>query len=103
MDPKNLTPKEYNIGMLKRLFDWVISSKGLRWTGITFLLFAYFLVSWKFVQGDGVWFQIINASGSVLMITSSLMMKPKDWPVAVFNVFWILVALSAFAHMLHLF
>jgi len=89
--------------MPKKILNWAVSATGLRWIAITLLLLAYFLVSWNFIQGNGVWFQILNTSGSILMITSSLLMKPKDWPVAIFNVIWILVALSTFARMFHLF
>ena len=89
--------------MLKRLVFWVASANGLRWLGISMLLLAFLLVSWSYIPGNGIWYQIINITGSTLMITSSLKMKPKDWAVAIFNGVWILIAILALARIFHLF
>jgi hypothetical protein len=89
--------------MLKRLAHWVISANGLRWIAVSVLLLAFILVSWSYIPGDGVWYQIINITGSALMIASCLKMKPKDWAVTTFNAVWILVAIFALAHIIHLF
>jgi len=89
--------------MLIRPFSYIVLSQGLRWIAVSLLLLAYVLVSWNFIQGDGVLYQMINMIGSALMIVSCLMMKPKDWAVAVFNAVWILVALLTLAHIAHLF
>ncbi len=89
--------------MLKRLFDWVSSANGLRWIAVSVLLIAFILVSWNFIQGNSIWYQLINIAGSTLMIASCMKMKPKDWAVATFNVVWILVAVFALAHIVHLF
>lgn len=88
--------------MPKRIFTWMVSSSGLRWIAVSFLLLAFVLVSFSVVPGDGVWYQLINITGSSLMIASCLMMKPKDWAVAIFNTIWILVGLFALAHITHL-
>lgn len=89
--------------MVKKLFNWAVSANGLRWIAVSLLLLAFILVSWNFIQGNTVWYQVINAAGSTLMIASCLKLKPKDWAVATFNAVWILVALIALAHILHLF
>ena len=90
--------------MFKKVFRWILSSTGLRWVAVSVLLLAFILVSWAIVPGNGVWYQIINMTGSALMIASCLKMKPsKDWAVASFNMVWILVALVALVHIIHLF
>lgn len=89
--------------MLKRLFDWINSATGLRWIAVSLLLLAFILVSWNFIQGNGVWYQLINVAGSTLMIASCMKMKPRDWAVATFNFVWILVAMLALAHIARLF
>lgn len=66
----------------------IFSSSGLRWMAVTILLASYVLVSQEIVPGGGVIFNGLSFLGSVLMITSSLMMKPKDWAVVVFNIVW---------------
>jgi hypothetical protein len=89
--------------MLKRFVRWMCSSVGLRWLAVSVLLLAFILVSWGYIPGNGIWYQVINMAGSSLMIASCLIMKPKDWAVATFNMVWILVALLALAHIIRLF
>jgi len=88
---------------VRKLYSYIVSSQGLRWFAVSLLLLAYMLVAWGFVPGNGILNQILNISGSALMIASSLMMRPKDWAVAVFNIVWILVALFALARITHIF
>lgn len=88
---------------MKKVLDWVNSATGMRWIAVSVLLLAYVLVSWNFIQGNTIAYQLINVTGSTLMIGSCLKMKPRDWAVASFNLVWILVAIFTLAHILHLF
>ena len=89
--------------MMRQAFSWIKSANGLRWFAVSLLLLAFILVSWNITPGNSVWYQLINMTGSMLMIASCLKMKPKDWAVTTFNSVWILVALIALAHIIHLF
>lgn len=74
---------------MKRLY----SSTTLRWIGIAILLLAYVLVSRGVTMGIGLVYNGLTLLGSGFMIASSLMMKPKDWAVIIFNLFWVTLAL----------
>lgn len=71
----------------------VFSSTGLRWTGVTVLLAAYVLVSQEIVVGGGLIYNAMNCLGSTMMIASSLLMRPKDWAVVIFNTVWVVIGL----------
>lgn len=77
-------------------FAW----SGFRWIAISILLVAYFLVSQQYVSGNSFAFNAINGFGSILLIVNSLSLKPKDWPVAVFNLIWTAISLAAIAKLL---
>ena len=74
---------------MKKLF----SSSTLLWVGISILLAAYILVSRGVATGVGLAYNGLTLLGSGFMIVSSLMMKPKDWAVVIFNLFWVTLAL----------
>lgn len=59
------------------------------------LLLAYFLAAQGFIGGKSVLFNAINATGSIFLIANSLSLEPKDWAVAVFNIVWLTIALTA--------
>jgi len=66
---------------------------GFRWIAVVLLLLGYVLVSQGYVDGKGVTFNVINSVGSILLISNSLSIKPKDWAVAVFNMVWLAISL----------
>jgi hypothetical protein len=68
------------------------SHTGVRWGAVIILLLAYLLVSQGLISGVGLVFNGLNCLGSMIMIANSLSLPKKDWPVAVFNVVWVLIA-----------
>jgi len=72
----------------------IFSSNGLRWMGVTILLLAYILVSQGVVDGQQIFYNAMNCFGSILMIVSSLLMKPKDFAVVAFNTVWVLIGVA---------
>jgi hypothetical protein len=71
----------------------ISSSNVLRWIGVSVLLLSYVLVSQGIVSGEGVIYNGLSFGGSAMMITSSLLMKPKDWAVIAFNCVWATLAI----------
>lgn len=61
----------------------------MRWLGIVLLLAAYILVSRGHITPQGDWFQGLNICGSLFLMATSLMLPKKDWPIALFNLFWV--------------
>jgi hypothetical protein len=78
----------------------VFSSSGLRWIGVSILLVAYILVSRGVSSGVGLVYNGLTLLGSGFMIVSSVMMKPKDWAVVIFNLFWVTLSLWTIASIL---
>ncbi|EKD52913.1 MAG: hypothetical protein ACD_61C00197G0004 [uncultured bacterium] len=74
-----------------------LSHTGVRWAAVIILLLAYILVSQGLISGVGLVFNGLNCLGSLIMIANSLSLPKKDWPVAVFNVVWVLIALVTMA------
>ena len=80
-----------NIEKLRKLCAW----SGFRWLAVVILLVGYAFVSQGWLDGKGVVFNLMNAAGSVLLITNSLAMKPRDLAVAVFNMVWLGIAVMS--------
>ena len=80
---------------MKKIIFPLLSVANIRWTAVIFLFAGYLLVSNGLISGQGIVFNAINIFGAVLLIASSLWMKPKDWPVAVFNMIWLVFAIIA--------
>jgi len=76
---------------LTNLFAW----SGFRWLAVTVLLVAYILVSNGYLDGKSVLFNVLNSTGSLLLVVNSLSIKPKDWAVAVFNLIWLGISIFA--------
>ena len=66
---------------------------GFRWTGVVLLLAAYLLRAGEVITPNGAADHLLNTAGSVFLIANSLSLKPRDWAVAVFNIFWAAVGL----------
>lgn len=63
------------------------------WLGAVALLVAYSLVSTKRVEGDSLGYQLLNASGSVLLMVNTAYYGA--YPSAFVNVVWLAIALYA--------
>lgn len=63
------------------------------WAGVLALLAAYFLVSTRRWEGDSPVYQILNATGSLLLIVNSAFYGA--YPSVGINVAWIGIALYA--------
>lgn len=63
------------------------------WVGVVSLLVAYALVSARKLEGDAVWYQLMNAFGSVLLIINSLYYRA--YPSVGVNIAWVGIALVA--------
>jgi len=63
------------------------------WIGAALLLIAYALVSTRRLVGDSTIYQLLNVSGSVLLIINSFFYGA--YPSVGINIAWIAIALSA--------
>jgi hypothetical protein len=61
------------------------------WVGITLILLAYFLVSYKFVLGDSLLYQGINLVGCFGTFYNAYFKKSK--PLMTLQIVWGLIAL----------
>ena len=68
---------------------------GFRWSAVITILIAYLLVSQGFVDGEGLLYNLLNGAGSFLLMVNSLTLTKRDWPVAVFNAAWLIIATTA--------
>lgn len=68
------------------------------WYGALALLAAYFLVSFNFIAGEGLVFQILNFTGAVAIIAPSI--PKKDYQPAFLNIVWALIGLVALIKLL---
>lgn len=81
---------------MKKIFNNTL----IRWIAVFIFLIAYILVSQGIVDGRGLIYNLLSISGSVLMIVTSLRMKPKDWSVVVFNMVWVGIGLYTVSRLL---
>jgi len=63
------------------------------WYGAIAILAAYTLVSFKVIPGDGLFFQLLNLTGALGILTISIYKKVKQ--SIVLNIFWGAVAIIA--------
>lgn len=78
----------------------VLMYLNIRWIAVVILLLAYAFVSQGTIDGQGVIYNAMNGLGSILLIISSLLLQPKDWAVAVFNMVWLAIAMVTILHQL---
>ena len=60
------------------------------WAGVALLLFAYWLVSTKRVQGDSIKYQALNIIGALLLILNSFYFGA--YPSVGVNIAWVGIA-----------
>lgn len=68
------------------------------WYGVTAILVAYTLVSFEVLETDTLLYQLLNLTGALGIIITSL--TKKDTQPVVLNVVWACVALIAITRML---
>lgn len=70
-------------------------TEALGWYGMLALIVAYGLVSYGLITADGVYFQLLNLTGSAgLMIVA---VTKKVIQSVILNIFWITIGLVALA------
>lgn len=67
--------------------DWSIDAIG--WCGAMIVLLAYALVSVRKVEGDSVFYQVLNLSGAALLVANTVYLDA--YPSAFVNVIWIAI------------
>jgi hypothetical protein len=60
------------------------------WYGVLAVLAAYVLLNLSFFDAKNIFYQILNFTGALAIVFSSL--RKKDYPPAVLNLTWALVA-----------
>jgi nucleoside diphosphate kinase len=65
----------------------------LAWYGVSAILLAYMLLSFKVLSADSLLYQLLNLSGSIGIIVQAA--AKKDTQPVVLNIIWSLVALAA--------
>ena len=63
------------------------------WTGMIFILGAYFLVSYAFVEGKSFIYQIINLIGALGLFYNAYYSKSK--PLMALQLSWAIIAIIA--------
>lgn len=67
------------------------------WYGTVAIVLAYALVSFFFIQPTSIYYQLLNATGALGIVTVSL--YKKAYQPGVLNVIWTAIALVAIARM----
>lgn len=64
----------------------------LGWIGIVLVLLAYFLNNFEIIETTNLLYPLMNFTGAIFIIGSSL--DNKDWQPVVLNIIWALIALA---------
>lgn len=67
----------------------------LGWYGILALISAYFLVSFGFIEAEGLTFQVLNLTGGMALVVFALSKQATQ--LAILNIFWALIGIIAMA------
>lgn len=65
--------------------------QSLGWYGLVAIITGFALVSFSVTEARSYIFQLLNLTGGLSIMASSL--SKKDYPVVVLNGFWVLIAL----------
>ena len=68
------------------------------WYGTIVIVVAYFLVSFGLLSSNNLWYQILNATGAIGIITISF--YKKAYQPGVLNIIWTIIALIAIVKIL---
>ena len=63
------------------------------WYGVIAILAAYALMSFKIIQSDGLFYQLLNLTGAIGIATEAA--SKKDTQPVVLNIVWAIIALVA--------
>lgn len=63
------------------------------WAGTVAIVLAYFLVSFRRLGPDSLWYIGLNIGGSLAIVVHSL--QKRDLQPAILNIVWLLIALVA--------
>jgi len=67
------------------------------WYGTIAIVLAYFLVSFSFLSVNNIWYQVLNVTGSLGIVTDAF--YKKDYQPGVLNIIWIIIAVVAIVRM----
>lgn len=70
------------------------------WYGAIGLLVAYFLSSFGILTSENVWYQILNITAALGIVTVSL--YKKNYQPGVLNIFWVIIGIAALCKILTL-
>lgn len=63
------------------------------WYGAISIIAAYALVSFSMIHSTSIWYQILNGTGALGIVSAAF--SKKDYQSVVLNVIWVLIALVA--------
>lgn len=63
------------------------------WYGMSAIVLAYALVSFSVLSSENIWFQLLNASGALGLVTVSF--SKKAYQPGVLNIIWTVIAIVA--------
>lgn len=78
---------------MKKISNKQLFAEVAGWYGAIAILSAYTLVSFAVIEGNGLWFQVLNLTGALGIIAISTYKKVKQ--TIVLNIFWSIVAIVA--------
>ncbi|MEI8223966.1 MAG: hypothetical protein WCG20_02475 [bacterium] len=67
--------------------------EGFGWYGTIAILSAYGLVSFSVLQPTDIWYQVLNGTGALGIVTVAF--SKKDYQPVVLNTVWVLIAVIA--------
>lgn len=68
------------------------------WYGMVAIVLAYALVSFSLTVSDSIWYQLLNGTGAIGIVTVSL--YKKAYQPGILNIIWALIALIAILNIL---
>jgi hypothetical protein len=68
------------------------------WYGMIAIVLAYALVSFSILESTSIYYQLLNATGALGIVTISL--YKQAYQPAVLNIVWILIALVAIVNII---
>ncbi len=68
------------------------------WYGTVAIILAYILVSFSIVSVNNIWYQVLNGTGALGIVTNSF--YKKDYQPGVLNLVWAIIALVAIIRIL---
>ncbi len=76
-----------NLYMKTKIIEWY------GWYGAVAVVFAYILISFSVINGNNIWYQILNGTGALGIVLVSF--HKRNYQPAALNIIWCIVALIA--------